>query len=560
MKKIITILLFAAALSSFGESTGYRDGVFIVNEDWYGHQNSTVNWISDDWEWSYRVFQQANEGKELGCTNQYGQIYGGKFYLIAKQEKDPGASVKGGRITVADARTMKCLYQSALIDPSGNQCDGRGCLGIDEHKLYISTSNGVWIFDTDNYKVNGMVEGTANPNGSDGKPNTDPSGSLYHGQCGSMVRVGNRVFVAHQSEGLLVVDPATDKVTDVLTMKPIYDRLPDPDNGKEKKMPGIGSVVLAKDGSVWISIARDIQGTGATLPYLMRVNPITLEHTVLEVPDGYYPPSNSWYAWTPDGFCASAKNNVLYWNGGSNSWFSGSKVFKYDIDRKEFSKIIDLDREAEEQGLDSKTRWSIYGCSMRVHPVTDRLYISLFHNFQNPTYKLRVTDADGETVKEVDMISNYWFPSLPVFPDNFAPEAHNPGEIVLDGSAPWSIPLQGLFTDSDSMESAIVVNVTGVSDPDAFSAVVENGNIVVMPVNLNGLQSGTINLKANSNGQLASMTLTVRFPSSGIDQIESEDAQTTYYTLDGQKLSSRPSTPGIYILRTPSSTSKIIVR
>ena len=58
---------------------------------------------------------------------------------------------------------------------------------------------------------------------------------------------------------------------------------------------------------------------------------------------------------------------------------------------------------------------------MRVHPVTDRLYISLFHNFQNPTYKLRVTDADGKSIKEVDMISNYWFPSLPVFPDNYAP-------------------------------------------------------------------------------------------------------------------------------------------
>ena len=448
--------MFAAALSAFGASTEYRDGVFIVNEDWYGHQNSTVNWISDDWEWTYRVFQQANEGKELGCTNQYGQIYGGKFYLIAKQEKDPGAAIKGGRITVADARTMKCLYQSALIDPSGNQCDGRGCLGIDEHKLYISTSNGVWIFDTDNYKVN----------------------SLSHGQCGSMARVGNRVFVAHQSEGLLVVDPATDKVTDVLTMKPIYDRLPDPDNGKEKKMPGIGSVVLARDGSVWVSVARDIQGTGATLPYLMRVDPITLEQTVIEVPDDYYPPSNSWYAWTPDGFCASAKNNVLYWNGGSNSWFSGSKVFKYDIDKKEFSKIIDLDREAEEQGLDSKTRWSIYGCSMRVHPVTDRLYISLFHNFQNPTYKLRVTDADGETVKEVDMITNYWFPSLPVFPENDAPDSYSPDGIM----------------------------------PDCI----------------------------------------------GLGHSDTEDA--LYYTLDGQILSSRPSKPGIYILRTHSSTRKVIVR
>lgn len=491
MRKIFTYLLFAASLSAFSESTEYRDGVFIVNEDWYGHQNSTINWISDDWEWTYRVFQQANPGKELGCTNQYGQIYRGKFYLIAKQEKDPGASVKGGRITVADARTLKCLFQSDLIDPSGNQCDGRGCLGIDEHKLYISTSNGVWIFDTDNYTVTGMVEGTANPNGSDGKPNTDPSGSLYHGQCGSMVLAGNRVFVAHQSEGLLVVDPATDKVTDVLTMKPIYDLLPDPansnvwnggfqppHNSKEKKMPGIGSVVLAKDGSVWVSVARDIQGTGATLPYLMRVDPVTLEQTVIEVPDGYYPPSNSWYAWTPDGFCASAKNNVLYWNGGTNSWFSGSKVFKYDIDKNEFSKIIDLDREAEEQGLDSKTRWSIYGCSMRVHPVTDRLYISLFHNFQNPTYKLRVTDADGETVKEVDMISNYWFPSLPVFPENDAQDSYSPDGIM----------------------------------PDCI----------------------------------------------GLGHSDIEDA--LYYTLDGQILSSRPSKPGIYILRTPSSTRKIIVR
>lgn len=566
MKRIITSLLLAASLPVLTGTADYRDGVFIVNEDWYGHQNSTVNWISDDWEWTYRVFQQANEGKELGCTNQYGQIYGGKFYLIAKQEKDPGASIKGGRITVADARTMKCLFQSDLIDPSGNQCDGRGCLGIDEHKLYISTSNGVWIFDTDNYKITGMVEGTANPNGSDGKPNTDPSGSLYHGQCGSMVRIGNRVFVAHQSEGLLVVDPATDKVTDVLTMQPVYDLLPDPANGT-KKMPGIGSVVLAKDGSLWVSVARDIQGTGATLPYLMRVDPVTLEQTVIDVPDGFYPPSNSWYAWTPDGFCASAKNNVLYWNGGSNSWFSGAKVFKYDIDRKEFSKIIDLDQEAEDQGLDSKTRWNIYGCSMRVHPVTDRLYISMFHNFQNPTYKLRVTDADGRTEKEVDMISNYWFPSLPVFPDNHSPEAHNPGEVVLDGSAPWSIPIQGLFTDADSMESAIVVSVTGVSEPEAFSAVVENGNIVITPVALNGLQTGTINLKANSNGELAIMSLSVRFPSSGIDMINSNNIQTDqsglqtiYYTLDGQKLSSRPSKPGIYILRTASSTRKIIVR
>ena len=186
MKRLSLIVssLLAAMAPAIAADSGekFSDGVFIVNEDWYGHQNSTVNWISDDWEWDYRVFQQANEGKELGCTNQYGQIYGGRFYLIAKQERDPGAAIKGGRITVADARTMKCLFQSDLIDPSGTQCDGRGCLGIDEHKVYISSSNGVWVFDTDTYEVTGQVKGSANPNGSDGKPNTDPTGSLYHGQ------------------------------------------------------------------------------------------------------------------------------------------------------------------------------------------------------------------------------------------------------------------------------------------------------------------------------------------------------------------------------------------
>lgn len=205
----------------------YRDGTIILNEEWYGHTNGGMNFLTKDKDIMYQVYERENPGQSFGCTSQYGTIWNDKLLIASKQAGDGGDPLPGGgRLVVA--RTMKCLYQSDLIDPSGNQCDGCGCLGIDEHKLYISTSNGVWIFDTDNYTVTGMVEGTANPNGSDGKPNTDPSGSLYHGQCGLMVRVGNRVFVAHQSEGLLVVDPATDKVTDVLTMKPIYDLLPDP--------------------------------------------------------------------------------------------------------------------------------------------------------------------------------------------------------------------------------------------------------------------------------------------------------------------------------------------
>lgn len=593
MKPLFESTAIALAVSLFGGTAyaadHYTDGVYIVNEDWYGHQNSTINWISDDMEWEYRVFQQANPGMELGCTNQYGQIYGGRFFLIAKQEKDPGAGIKGGRITVADAKTMKCLFQSDLIDPSGAQCDGRGCLGIDEHKLYISTSNGVWVFDTDNYAVTGMVKGSANPNGADGKPNYDPSGSLYHGQCGSMVRVNDKVFVAHQSEGVLVVDPNTDETIDVITMQPILDLLPPAENGKENKMPGVGSVVLAKDGSVWVSIARDVQGTGSTLPYLMRIDPATLEQTIIEVPDGIYPPANSWYAWTPDGFSASTRENVLYWNGGPNSWFSNAMIFKYDIDTNEFSKIIDLNKEAENQGLDSKTSWHLYGCSVRPHPVTDRLYMSLFHVFVDPTYKLRVTENDGTIVNEVDMIQNYWFPSLPVFPDNYAPEAHNPGTVSLSGEGPWPVSLDGVFTDYDSMESAIVKTVTGNSDPDAIDARIVDGNLEIAPKNLSGKKDFTIDIKANSNGQFVSLPLQVRLGSSGINEVDFDkscliswngsnllvtsgtETQAIVYSVDGQTVlhfdvrrgeHSYPInlTPGLYIVKIGSRTEKIMVK
>lgn len=561
MKRRFALLGMAAAVfPSVWASDGkadYRDGVFIVNEDWYGHQNSTVNWLSRDGEWSYRVFQTANaeKGNQLGCTNQYGQIYGDRFFLIAKQEKDPGASVTGGRITVADARTMEMLFQSPLIDPSGSQCDGRGYLGVDLHKGYISSSNGIWVFNTDEYAVERQVEGSANPNGDDGKPNTDPTGSLYHGQCGSMVRVNDRVFAAHQQYGLLVIDPETDKVTATVTMKPVYDLLPEPADGKQKVMPGIGSVVLAKDGSLWVSVARDVQGTGTTLPYLMRVDPATLECRVVRVPDGFYPPSNSWYAWTPDPFCASFRRNALYWNGGPNSWFSNARVYRYDIDTDEFSLVVNLDKEAEEQGLDRYSRWNIYGCSMRVHPVTDEIYMSLYHYFQNPTYKLRRADRDGKTLEEYDMIQNYWFPSLPVFPDNEPPVAHAPAEITVSADGETVVPLPGLFTDADSMEAAIVASVSETGGANGFRACMSDGNLVVDASGVADGDTGFVEILGNSNGLTASVRIPLHFATSGIGEtVADSDAPEEYFTLSGIRLQEPPSSPGLYIVRKGSSS------
>nr|WP_238300071.1 DUF5074 domain-containing protein [Prevotella corporis] len=205
----------------------YTNGVFIVNEDWFGHQNSTLNFISNDGEWTYRVIQKENPGKELGATAQYGTIYGDKFYIISKQEKDPGASIVGGRLTIADAKTLKMekqLTTFATNSEGKSIADGRSFLGVDETKAYIGTTNGIYILDLTTNEIKGQISG------AEGSA-TD----LYSGQIGNMVRVDNKVYAVHQTKGLIVIDAITDKVRKVIPAEEGW---------------GFGSVVLSKDGNL----------------------------------------------------------------------------------------------------------------------------------------------------------------------------------------------------------------------------------------------------------------------------------------------------------------------
>lgn len=413
------IISLASAITAAAGDIDYTKGVIFINEDWYGHQNSTINYLlPDDPQgdyWHYRVIQTENPGVELGCTNQYGAIWNGRLYMIAKQEKDPGATIVGGRISVADASTMKIIKQLQLIDPSGAQCDGRAFVGVTPSKGYVSSSNGIWILNLDTLEIEGQVDGSANPNagGDNDKPNSDPTGALYFGQTGTMILAEGKVFAVHQQYGLLVVDPETDSVVETLTMDIIDDAIEADTGTRPRRTSGIGStLVRSKDGYLWHSCAKNVQGTGAAVPYIVRVDPATLERKIIKIEgDDMFPPSNSWYAWTPDPFCASAKTNRLYWCGGPNSWFTNYRIFRYDIDTGQLEKLIDFSQQDGD--------WHVYGCSLGIDPVNDELYAALFHKFVDPTYVTARYDADGNLIREYPMIENYWFPSLPLFPQAY---------------------------------------------------------------------------------------------------------------------------------------------
>jgi len=420
----VVVTLFSAPMAGAQEEVDFSKGVFIINEDWFGHNNSTVNYLlpdaTDGNYWHYRVIKSNNTGKELGASAESGEIWNGKFYIVCKQSQDPSSSIVGGRLTVVDAKTMKLEYQLtdiATATDGGEAVDGRSFLGVNEHKGYVSSSNGVWILDLDSHEITGHVEGTGNEDGS-----------LYTGQSGTMVRAAGKVFVAHQSLGLLVVDPTEDKVVQTISFDIVEDGA------------GIGSVVVAKDGSLWCSVASD--GNGGTLPYLLRVDPETLATEVLDIPSTVYAPANSWYAWTPDGFCASSVTNTLYWNGGSQSWASGSEIFKFNVDTHAVERIINFDEEGE--------GWSVYGCSMRVHPETDEIYMSLNKNWSD-SYVVRRYTADGQMIQEYPMIANYWFPALPVF-------AQSDG---LSGVADIRLELHDDVEISAVSGSVLVLNAAG---------------------------------------------------------------------------------------------------
>ena len=55
-----------ASMLRSNESVDYTKGTFIVNEDWYGHQNSSVNFLSDDGTWTYIAFQRENPVRFMG--------------------------------------------------------------------------------------------------------------------------------------------------------------------------------------------------------------------------------------------------------------------------------------------------------------------------------------------------------------------------------------------------------------------------------------------------------------------------------------------------------------
>lgn len=485
-------------LSYLPTTVDYTQGVFVLNEGSFNHENASVNHLAYDGSWSYYV------AKEIGATGCYCTPWGNRYYIMAKQAKDPGAEVSGGRITICDANSMRILKQIETIGSNG--VEGRSFCGVDEHKAYVSTSNGIYVFDLDNMEITGTVL-TLDYN---------------NGQCGNMVRLNDYVYAVECNKNIHIINCT--------------------DNTIVKTIPaaGCGSIVMAKDGSLWVS-----KGDG-----IARIDTDKQELVNIELANGIGTPStsaaNGNNAWNPDGLCASLQNNVLYWTSSKGD--DTKQAYKYDIDTNIASLVIEI--------TDGRAFYAT--SALRVDPKTDCIYTNLVNGWTFNDNVVRKYDADGNQLAEYTMKSNYWFPEVFVFPDTEDPVASKMDDITVLQGKEAEVDLSTICTDADNFQAAIVKTVKSIADAEIATATVKNGKLVVK-----GLKAGstTATIAFCSNG--ITTTADVNINVSDATAISSTAAATNLhevarYTVDGRRINQPQK--GLNIVKfSDGSVKKVVV-
>lgn len=476
----------------------YTKGVFIVNEDWFGHRNSTTNYLTRDGKFVY------NNTTEIGATACFGAAWGNRYYIIAKQAKDGGAKVEGGRITICDANTMRIIKQIKDID--GNN-EGRSFCGVDEHKAYVSTSKGIYTLNLDELTVGAAVK---NADGDDAEL----------GECGNMVRLDDYVYATEYGKSLRIIDCNTDRIVATISSAKVY------------------SITMSKDGQLWVSTDKGIS----------RVNTESRQLEEIALPSGIGVPAKDIYAWKSDGLCASLQNNVIYWTA---SGWNPTTIFKYDIDNNEFAKVVDLTSDAN--------KWMMYSASnLRVDPVTDNLYVSLFKDYGSQDYAVRIYDNKGTQLNEYELTQKYfWFPGMFVFPDVEDPIAGKMDAVTVEENKEVKVDLATVCSDADNFQAAIIKTVKSVDKENIATATVKDGKLVVK-----GLKEGStvVTLNFCSNG--ISTKTTVRFfvtKATGITdtQTSADVREIARFTIDGKRIN-QPQR-GINIVKYSDGTVKKVI-
>lgn len=414
------------------------NGFYILNEDWFGHDNGTVNYFKNDGSIVYRAYRANNNGEQLGVTSVFGTFYGDNIYFVSKQEN---------RLVVADSKTLK---KKAVFAEIGG--DGRSFVGVNPSKGYIATNKGISIFD-----IESMTIGKTIPE--------------INNEVGNMCLAGKYVFAIDKVKGVHVINSETDEIETLI-------------NGS------MGMLTQSKDGNIWISANKK----------LICVDPYTLKQSEVDITDT--PISGTWFAWNPGSLCASTKENTLYWTKGNSvvKYDIDKKELNtafYTLGKDEEGKqlafygaALRVDPLTDKLVIIVKrSGWGDAGSYNWVHIV-------------NNTGALEKSIIVGDQKKEGETEEKhyYWFPSMPLFQDVNAPEILL-NQIVLEPNQRKAVYLNDKIIDADNTSASIIKSVLlKDKDNELIKYEMKGDSLIVTSGSVTG--KALLTIKANSNGKL----------------------------------------------------------
>lgn len=476
----------------------YQDGTIILNEEWYGHTNGGMNFITKDKDIMYQVYERENPGMSFGCTSQYGVIWNDKLLIASKQASDGGDPLPGGgRLVVADAKTFKRLgsIDDIKLESEGRSGDGRAIAGATPDKVYMGTHQGIYIIDLNQIKVTGKI----------GDTGEGASGNLYAGQIGDMVNAGTHVFAIKQATGVFIIDVNTDKV-----VKTIEDT-------------NVQGVTLSADGNVWVASLTDDKKSSR----FICIDPETLEeNTELSVvmPESIGTVSCGWGSWRTTQFFGTNTKNVLWFSPGSSVSNGGAGRFycwEIGTDPSGIKPVFDLN-DPVLPGNNKNVAQGTYGTS-RYDDRSGELIVMTTEYKASGHYRYNWThfvDATtGQIKKTIDLEPYYWFQSMPIFPDKEDARLNEDFNGVIMGvdklstmpNASTTLNLYKLVNDPDNNNHAIVfalpeAETEADGDDITFNLTLDNGRLTINP---SGYGHGTALVNAISNGRTVTLSIPV---------------------------------------------------
>ena len=496
---------------------GYTEGTIILNEEWFGHTNGGLNYITPNNEVIYQAYERENPGMSFGCTSQYGTIWNDKLIVISKQPDDGGDVLRGGGcVVIADAKTMKKIggyYDRPTFD--GASGDGRAVAGATEDKIYVTTSNGVYVLDisdVENPEVIGHLASSDN-------------GDLYSGQVGDIINGGKYVYAVMQSTGILCIDPLTDEV-----VKTIEDA-------------NAQGVTQTADGTVWYATISEGHSV------FVGIDPETLEETErIDMPAEIGTVACGWGAWRSTAFKGDHSTDNLWFTTGAGSIVGGGTYYyrfnpKTD-DPTTIEPFFSLAGLKGVNGFGEEVEQMNYGTSV-FDPRNNRLIVMTGRkgaaSGQYRDHWLHFVDGtSAEITRTFKLTPYYWFQSLPILPDKHDAVIglEDMNLLISDGAA--EIDLSELVTDEDNINANIRLSLV-----DAPAVLVENDETSqkVAEVSLTGKKltvtpqsvgEHTFTLAAQSNGRTVTKTINVKVEmTTGIDSASTSRGTVT---CDGKRI------------------------